>query len=236
MPMPKNWKGSDGRARAEVCLWLKMHGGEYHDPQGLITGRMKADLNKSRALSQLLADMERDKMIKREIHGRRTLSIKLLDDWGLADDLSAQPVFRPPTQQPTNGNGAAPSIDDVDLDALAQSLLVQVIQRAHAPASNGAEVEKLREQNAQLKAERDEAREATKVAQAETVDARRAEETMRQNLIESKKIVEKKPRGGTPIRDLLSDRDRAELDKLMRAAPGTDRSSDGDGQRRRQSR
>lgn len=240
MPMPKNWKGSDGRARAEVCLWLMMHVDDnnvYSQDDGLITSRLKADLGKGRALSQLLADMERDGMIKREISGRRTLSIKLLDAWEgdlgrWYDDLRLAPEFRAHVVQPPSSNGEQ-SLEDTDLEALAEALLVKVIQRAHAPASSGAELERLREQVATFKAERDEARAATKAAQAETVEARRAEETMRQNLLESKKIVEKKPRGGTPIRDLLSERDRAELDKLMRAAPGQDRATDGDGQRSR---
>lgn len=240
MPRPVDWKGSDGRARAEVCLWLMMHVDDnnvYHQEDGEITGRMKRELGKGRALSQLLADMERDGMIKREIRGRRTFSIKLLDAWEgdlgrWYDDLRMAPEFRVHViQPPSNGNGEQ-SLEDTDLEALAEALLVKVIQRAHAPASSGAELEKLREQVALLKAERDEAREATKAADAKTVEARRAEEKMRQNMLESKKIIERKPRRGTPIRNLISDKDRAELDRLMREAPGQAH-ADGDGQRSR---
>lgn len=218
MPMPKNWKGSDGRARAEVCLWLKMRGGEYHDPAGLITGRMKADLGKGRALSQLLADMEQDGMIKREIHGRRTLSIRLVDDWGLADDLSAQPVFRPPAV----GNAirkADTSNGDVDLEALAETLLARVIKLAHAPASNGAELERLREKVTVLTADLAECRDAVILARESEAEQRRQAETMRESLAKLQDSKTAKAAGGVKLRDALSSKDRQLLDRLMREAP-----------------
>lgn len=218
MPMPKNWKGSDGRARGEVCLWLKMHGGEYHDPAGLITGRMKADLGKGRALSQLLADMEQDGMIKREIHGRRTLSIRLVDDWGLADDLSAQPVFRPPAVG--NALRKADTVNgDVDLGALAETLLARVIKLAHAPASHGAELERLREKVTVLTADLAECRDAVILARESEAEQRRQAETMRESLAKLQDSKTAKAAGGVKLRDALSSKDRQLLDRLMREAP-----------------
>ena len=98
MPKPEGWVGSDLRARQEVVQWLHDHGDEVHDPTGLVAGRMRTELNRGRALSQLLKDMEDDGMIQREVHGRRTLMIKLVDDWGLLNDLSAKPGYREVSQ------------------------------------------------------------------------------------------------------------------------------------------
>lgn len=221
MPRPKDWRGSDMRARAEVTLWLKQHGGEYHDPAGLITGRMKADLGKGRALSQLLADMEHDGMIKREIHGRRTLSIKLVDDWGLADDLSNQAVFRPPAAPGlSNGKGSeASDLSNVDLEALAETLLARVIKLAHMPASKGAELERLKEKVAKLTADLTECRDALILARESEAEQRRQAESMRDSLVKLQNRKTTKASGGVTLREALSDKDRALLDRLMREVP-----------------
>lgn len=217
MPMPIGWKGSDGRSRAEVALWLKLQGGEIHDPTGLIVGRMRVELGKGRALSQLLADMEHDGMIKREVRGRRTLSIKLLDDWGLADDLSRQPTFRPPGAD--SALSAKPperqSTDEVDYDELAAVLLERVIKQAHAVPSQGAEISRLTDKVEQLTRERDTAREALAASMSEASEQRQQAETMRANLAAFQAAVDKpKKRGSVPIRELLGPKDRALLERL----------------------
>lgn len=210
------------RARAEVAHWLKMHGGEYHDPQGLITGRMKADLGKGRALSQLLADMERDKMIKREIHGRRTLSIKLLDDWGLADDLSAQPVFRPPVAKPQadgNGNGEALSLENVDLEALAETLLIKVVRNAQTQPSKGAELERLREKVATLTHDLSECRDSLILARESEAEHRRDADKMRKSLANFEKEAHRRQKDGIPLIEKLDDKSLKALDRMMREIP-----------------
>ena len=220
MPQPKDWRGSDGRARAEVVLWLKNHGEEVHDPAGLITGRIKADLNKGRALSQLLADMEKDGMIRREIHGRRTLSIKLLDDWHESlgrwyDDLQRQPEFR----KPVNKTIREADTSEPDYDHLAAALLARVIKQAHTPASSGAQLEKLREQVAELKAQLAEARDAVIMARDSEAEQRRQADTMRESLAKLSGQKTKRDAGGVKLRDALSQKDQALLDRLMREVP-----------------
>lgn len=220
MPMPEGWKGSDGRARAEVCLWLKMHGGEYHQEDGEITGRMKRELGKGRALSQLLSDMEHDGMLTREIRGRRTYSIKLLDDWGLADDLSAQPVFRPPTLATSGGRAVNSKPPEVDYDVLAAHVLAEALKMAQVQPSNGAELERLREKVAELRTERDMARQALDNVTAERDNAVRDADKMRKNVIEAKAEMDRTPKkGGIPIRDLMPAKSREALDRMMRELP-----------------
>lgn len=220
MPRPAEWVGSDLRSRAEVAHWLKMHGGVIDDPTGLIVGRMREELGKGRALSQLLADMERDGMLKREVRGRRTLSIKLLDDWGLADDLSSQPVYRAPDRltesAQVDGNGDA----DVDLDGLAGALLDRVIKLAHAPASQGAELERLRERVSKLEADLSDARGSLAHWMAEAQEKATQADSMRETVIALNAALEtadKAPaRKGAPVRDRLKPKDRQLLERIMR--------------------
>lgn len=218
MPRPEGWKGSDLRSRAEIALWLKNHGGEVHDPTGLIVGRMRTELGKGRAISQLLADMEADGMLRREVRGRRTLSIKLLDDWGLADDLSAQPVYRPPSsavhQQVDGEHG------DLDYDELAQRLLTLVLTQSRTAASSGADTNRLKQQVADLKQQLAEARDALILARESEAEQRRQAESMRKSLADFQARIDKPaPKGGTTLREALKPADRKLLDRLMREVP-----------------
>lgn len=223
MARPEGWKGSDLRARGEVSLWLKQHGGRYEQSDGLIVGRMRTELGKGRALSQLLADMEADGMIRREINGRRTMSIELLDDWGLADDLSSQPVFRSPsTNGAREGVSAALEAPEVEYEELAAVLLERVIKQAHAVPSQGAAVERLQAKVDQLTADLAESRAATAQWMADAVEQQQQAETMRQNLLELKAATERKPKkDSVALRDALAPKDRALLDRLMREVPTT---------------
>lgn len=219
MPTPAGWRGSDGQARAEVVLWLKQHGGRYEQSDGLIVSRMRNELGKGRALSQLLADMDADGMIRREVRGRRTFSIDLLDDKGF--DLGSRPVFRPPSNSPQPvGSNTDDSLQAVDYDDLAAVLLKRVIDQAHAVPSQGAELERLREKVAQLTNERNEARTALSEAMTEASEQREQAEAMRRNLIDFEAAASKPKRGGAALRETLSPKSRQLLDRLMREAPG----------------
>lgn len=216
MPRPAEWKGSDLRSRAEVAHWLKMHGGSIEDSNGLVVTRMKAELGKGRALSQLLADMEADGMLKREVRGRRTLSITMLDDWGLADDLSSQPVYRPPDRLTAAAQQPAPDAA-VDLDELAATLLERVITLAHAPASQGAELERLRERVSTLEADLADARANVAHWMAEAQEKAAQADSMRETVIALNAALEAPPaKKGTPVRDMLKPKNRALLDRIVR--------------------
>lgn len=235
MPRPEGWKGSNMSSRTAVVAWLKRHGGRYEQSDGKMVGQMKADLGMGRALSQLLADMEHDGMIKRELGGRRTFSIELVDDWGLAtgiesgrwtDSADADQVHQRLQSAPfaqtvpgTSQTEVAPT-GDVDYDELAAVLLARVIRQAHAVPSQGAELTRLSEKVDQLTAERDQAREALALSMAEAAEQRQQAETMRKNLADFQSAVDKpKKRGGVPLRDALAPKDRQLLDRLMREVP-----------------
>lgn len=216
MGKPEGWVGSDLRARAEVVQWLTLHGGEIHDPAGLIVGRMRTDLRKGRALSQLIADMERDGMIQREVRGRRTMMIKLVDDWNLLDEIRDHQDWQIGAVDVTRNADTDAVSGNVDLGALAEELLARVIKQAHALPSNGAEVSVLKDQLAEAKARATDLGHQLIEAKAEAEDQRKAAETMRANL---QKLEASKAKGGVKLRDALSAKDRALLDRLMREPP-----------------
>lgn len=219
MPKPSDWKGSDLRTRAEIVGWLKRQGGEIHDPSGLIVGRMRDELNKGRAISQLLADMENDGMIAREVRGRRTMMLKLLDDWDLADSFPA------PVQAPEN-DGAIPG--DVDLEQLAGALLAIVVKRATAPvgadrtelAKLRADLKELRAELSTLKGERAELKDQLLLARESEAEQRRQADTMRESLAKFQKQADKPKRGGgSPLVDRLDAGEKRLLKQLMESLP-----------------
>lgn len=221
MPRPTEWVGSDLRSRAEVAHWLKLHGGEVHDSSGLLARRIMDALGKGRALSQLLADMEADGMLKREVRGRRTFNIKLLDDWGLADDLSSQPVYRPPS-----ADRLADTVSDapaVDLDELAATLLARVVKLAHAPASQGAELERLRDRVSDLEAALADSRASLAHWMAEAQESATQAETMRKTIEREAAKPKRAPKAERLTAPLLDPKDRALLDRLTRGDSSTER-------------
>lgn len=125
---PQDWKGSDLRSRAEIVRYLDQHGGTITDEGGLVVTHLRAALGRGRAISQLLADMEHDGMIRREVRGRRTFQIDLVDDWGLVPSGSLRTDLAR-----TDGQRALPPAPivtgDVDYDALANTLLDILLKR-----------------------------------------------------------------------------------------------------------
>lgn len=219
MPKPEGWKGSDLRSRADVVGWLKRQGGEIHDPAGLIVGRMRAELGKGRALSQLLSDMENDGMIAREVRGRRTMMLKLVDDWDLADSLtSGAPASDGAIQLPQGGS----------LEQLADTLLAIVVKRATAPVSEDrtelakvrADLKDLRAELSALKGERAELKDALLMARESEAEQRRQADTMRESLAKFQKKADEKPkRGGTPPIERLDAGEQRLLKQLMESLP-----------------
>jgi hypothetical protein len=198
--------------------WLHDHGDEVHDPTGLLVGRMRTELGKGRALSQLIGDMARDGMIEREVNGKRTLMIKLVDDWGLLAELDTVGYRRVPTPEPDGA--AAPG--DVDLTALAETLLALVLKRSQPTAQRSATTEKLEQQLADTKAQLAENRDALILARESEKEALRQADKMRDSLAKLQGKIDAKPkRGETPLVERLSDGERRMLDQLMRSMPAS---------------
>lgn len=227
MPKPEGWVGSDLRARYEVAQWLHDHGDEVHDPTGLMVGRMRTELNKGRALSQLLADMDNDGMIEREVRGRRTFMIKLVDDWGLLADHSLRsPAYREPARTAPAKDGDGVEISgDIDLQALAETLLALVIKRAQPTAQRSATTEKQAEEIAKLKHDRQELRDALLIARESEKEAIRNADKMRESLAKAQSQVaaavdkqqrEAAKKRGSSVGSRLRPQDQALLRQLQK--------------------
>lgn len=232
MARPKEWRGSDLRSRTEVVQYLTEQGGEVTDKQGLVVTHLRDALGKGRAITQLLADMEQDGMIAREVRGRRTFKITLVDDWELAKAA------------PTRHLHTAPEPDDqelldanVDLTLLAESLLAIVVKRASAPvASSAADTQGMRQITQRLRSaetaldkatkqlrERSEELTATKDRLGELEEMNRALEN---NLALMQKELTRKPKGrgadaGVALIDRLDEEGKATLRTLMTQLPET---------------
>lgn len=208
MTRPEEWKGSDLRSRTDVVRYLRQHGGEVTDQTGLVVGTMRQELGKGRALSQLLADMEADGMLEREVRGRRTFRVTLKDDWGLVPNVVALPD--PP---PTTAEGA-------DLDQLAHALLAITLRRASAPppapVPDKGLIARLASAENDLKhaiAERDE-------ANRQLVDRDEQIRRLTHNLGVLQAQLDKRPTGPT-VAERLSDEELGLLAQLQRELPVT---------------
>lgn len=234
MAIPEGWRGSDGRSRSEVVQYLRQHGDEVTDKSGLTVTHMREALGKGRAITQLLADMEADGMISREVRGRRTFRITLVDDKGFAD---AQTRHLRPAPEPANDEQLLDS--NVDLTLLAESLLAIVVKKASqpaAPATAATDTQGLRQLTARLRSAETALDKATKQLRdrseeltATTARLSELEETNRaleNNLALMQRELTRKPKGrgaesGVALIDRLDDEGKATLRTLMSQLPET---------------
>lgn len=226
---PEHWRGSDLRTRTEVVQYLRDNGGEVTDKQGLVVTHLRDALGKGRAITQLIADMEADGMLEREVRGRRTFSIRLLDDWGLASAGPARHLRAAPEP------GEEQLLDsNVDLALLAESLLAIVVKKASQPAAQPADTQGMRQLTERLRSaetslekatkqlrERSEELTAVKARVGELEEQNRALEN---NLALMQKELARKPKGrgvdaGVPIIDRLDEEGKATLRTLMSQLP-----------------
>lgn len=233
MAMPKQWRGSDLRSRSEVIQYLAANGGEVSDKQGLVVTKLRDALGKGRAISQLLADMEADKMIAREIRGRRTYTITTLDDWGLAAKADTRPALRAVAPPATDGEL---DLAGTDIDLLAESLLAIVIKRASQPVASAADTQAQREMAKRLRAAETSLDRATKQLRSANEGKREAEErtaelatqveALENNLALMQKELTRKPskRSGPALSEHLDADGKALLATLMRQLPETPQS------------
>lgn len=229
---PDEWRGSDLRSRAEVVQYLKDRGGEVADTAGLVAGVMRDELQRGRALAQLLADMESDGMIDREVRGRRTFRITLKDDWGLGEADTGRRRSQPMLDEP---DGEELSLDNVDLTQLAETLLAVVVKRMTSPAAPAHDgpsaremADRLRRAEAALqKAEQKLRERSTELTETkgELTEAQRQVRTLENNIEVLKRELEKAARAPrritreVPLREQLDPEGRKALDALMRALP-----------------
>lgn len=236
--IPADWRGSDLRSRREVVQYLADRGGVLEDKTGLVVGHMREELKRGRALAQLLADMEQDGMISREVRGRRTFRVELLDDWGLTEDRPAISLVQdaydePAGSEPDDGDGL--DLRGVDLTALAETLLGVVVNRmtADRPAEGGPTNRELSErlrradrEIATLTADLREARESLTKSKDEVAELKRQAAAAQQNVEVlraelNKASSRKKATAGAPIGEQIGEEGRKALERLMKALPET---------------
>lgn len=232
MAIPEGWRGSDGRSRSEVVQYLRQHGDEVTDKSGLTVTHMREALGKGRAITQLLADMEADGMISREVRGRRTFRITLVDDKGFAD---AQTRHLRSAPEPANDEQLLDS--NVDLTLLAESLLAIVVKKASQPAAPAtADTQGLRQLTARLRSAETALDKATKqlrdrseeltATTARLSDLEEQNRALENNLALMQRELTRKPKGrgtdsGVPLIDRLDEEGRATLRTLMSQLPET---------------
>jgi hypothetical protein len=226
--MPVDWKGSDGKARSEVVAFLKARGGEISHADGLAVVEMQDSLGRSRSLSNLLRTMEHDGMIEREVRGRRTYRIKLVDDWGMARDT---PVG---TVTPIRPGVTAASLDgQVDYDLLGESLLAIVLRKMSEPAPakpDKSVVDRLRRAELTIRKQDEQlqAVDAERTALRDRVGELEEQARIYEHNMTLLKAEMDKPKtrrgGGTPLAERLSADERGMLAELMRSLPETPQS------------
>lgn len=216
---PEEWRGSDLRSRTEVVQYLADRGGEIVDKSGLIVGTMREDLGRGRALAQLLAEMEQDGMIEREVRGRRTFRLTLVNDWDLV--AAPRPYAVPDLDD-------AVTLDGVDLTALAETLLAVVVKRITSAPTTERSATATQVRQAERRAEKAEAQlraksEEATALRAELDQAKSTVRALENNLALLERRVREMPvrskRREVPLGELLGDEGRESLAALMRALP-----------------
>lgn len=221
---PADWRGSDLRSRREVVQYLAKHGGVLEDKTGLVAGKMRDDLQRGRALAQLLADMEQDEMIERVVRGRRTFRIELVNDWGLTD------------QDADATDDALNDLAGGDLTALAETLLAIVVRRMTAAVPDGGPsarelADRLRRTERELKDVSTELREKREVLTATQEQLQAAKEqagiaahnveVLRKELNRAQVERKQRSKSGVPLGDQIGEEGRKALASLMKALPET---------------
>lgn len=234
--LPEGWRGSDLRTRGAVVRYLAERGGKIADPSGRAASRMRDELGFGRALGQVLAAMENDGMLRREIRGRRTLELELLDGWGLEDGVvpagshAHAELSHNGDHASTDGSGEIP--DGVDYGALAETLLSIVVTKATAPAPGSREVREAakraeqaeREQRA-LEAKLRETNERLREAEADAQAAWEQAKVLGNNLEATRAELSSpgRRRGGVAVADAISPEAKAALAQLASRLPAKKR-------------
>lgn len=211
--------------REKILRHLARSGGRIADQSGLVNDMLRqvTGHHTSQALAGVLKSLEDADLIRRDMNGRRTYAIELVEKNIRPEDLE-----RWRGEVSRNGSAAAPETVQLpaaedDLDQLAASLLRQTLltlrrrddedpamrlklmraeEQAEALRKRVAELEgQVREANSALFEANKRAEQAEKVAKGLRVAADRP------------------ARGTAKVRELLSDEDRKNLDRLMRKPP-----------------
>lgn len=195
--------------------------GPIEDPSGLATQKLMAETGHSstNALTKILARMEAEGLVERDISGRRTTRIALTAA-GRRQVRRVSPARVAEAPAPsTNGD------DGVDYDLLAAALLAKALkatQIQEGAAANKDAVARAERAEARLKiAEADAQAARTKVADLESQIRQ-----MEKNISVLQAAADRRPaRSGTQVADLISPAEKRALEdlrRIMQTPPGRD--------------
>jgi hypothetical protein len=201
------------RRRAEIIGYLQLQGGQLHARDGLVTRHLAAALGRSRDLHRTLRRMEADGMIVRDVRGRRTYSIRLVDGPdGAAPGDDARP--------------SAPS--HADFETFAEALLAIITKRLTViDPDNRVRYEELDRYRVRLVEDLTAYR--AMLRGRETCADPAAEHAFfdEKLAVMVARAREYEARNGFPFTDALTDTERQCLDRLVRAVDGVAPSADG---------
>jgi len=203
-------------ARGRVVAALKRHGGAITHPTGFAGAILQREVGTGRSVTELLARMERDGMIVREIKGRRTYAITLVDDKGLAPDV-----------RPTNMPPLMPTVEDViestpgeavpadsQTEEIAARLLELVVRKASERVPDTRDIVRLQQEVARIREERDDARQTVAKLMSELAAAQEQIRLIQHNLDTLTKQRTAGERAGTPIAERLDPKTKRQLAAL----------------------
>lgn len=222
--MGQSWKDQPSAldARTRVVRALKRHGGAVKHPTGFASALLQQELGQGRSLTEVLARMEQDGMIVREIRGRRTYAITLVDDAGLAPDVQPAPDLTP---LPASGEDviaattrpeSVPADDQAEI--IAAKLLEMVVRKATERVPDTQDIARLQGEVARIRDERDEARQTIARLLTELSAAQEQVRLIQHNLdVLAGKRQEKAERDGVSVAERLDPKTRRQLAALSRA-------------------
>lgn len=197
-------------------------GGPIEDPSGLATQKLMAETGHSstNALTKILARMEAEGLVERDISGRRTTRIGLT-----AAGRRKARRFAPALVEPLAEPQQVAVSDGVDYDLLAAALLAKALkatQIQEGAAANKDAVARAERAEARLKiAEADAQAARTKVADLESQIRQ-----MEKNISVLQAAADRRPaRSGTQVADLISPAEKRALEdlrRIMQTPPGRD--------------
>lgn len=120
-------------ARQQMLEYLTQHGGRLEDPDGMAATVLREQLGLAASAKHVLADLEAQGVIRREIRGRRTFAIELVE-------APADHPAPAPTRARRDVGAADPVLAGVDLAELADVLLAIVVKRASGPGTGSPEL------------------------------------------------------------------------------------------------
>lgn len=199
------------RHQKRIVEVLRQYGGALEDPNGQAVALLMAETGHrtTNALSGVLAQMERENLITREVKGRRTYSIRL------ADSVETPPVRIAAPAEPSD----APDMTGVDYDMLAGVLFKKVLVAMNATEDLGR-LRQAERRAADLQAELDDAKADLKLVRDELAEAKAVIKTLEHNnKVLAGQMDKVRKNEGTPVSQLISKAEQRELEKLMRSLP-----------------